>query len=208
MDKNYWENYYKQQNEDLKPSLFAKHICEYYALPETTLVELGCGNGRDAVFFANEGVIVTAIDQCENEIKFLKARYEQLKNLHFLVDDFSALPNMGKVDLIYSRFTLHSVSKEQEKETLIWTYQNLKTDGLLCIEVRGQKNEIYKLGEKVEGQDDAYIYNNHYRRFLNFDNLCIDIKSLGFQIIFSAEEKGFAPFAGQDETYIRVIAKK
>ena len=208
MDKNYWESYYKQQNENLEPSLFSRYICEHYATPQKTLIELGCGNGRDAVFFANERLNVTAIDQCEDEIKLLTIKYEQLKNIQFVVGDFSNLPDKEKTDFIYSRFTLHSVSKEQEQRTLAWSYRNLKVGGYLCIEVRGQKNEIYKLGKKVEDETDAYIYNDHYRRFLNFDYLCIDLQNLGFQIGFSAEEKGFAPFAGQNETYIRVIAKK
>jgi hypothetical protein len=34
------------------------------------------------------------------------------------------------------------------------------------------------------------------------------LKSLGFVVDFASEQKGFAPFAGKDETYIRIIAKK
>jgi tellurite methyltransferase len=208
MDKEYWEKFYKMQNEELKPSLFAKYVRKNFAGKENSLIELGCGNGRDAIFFANEGLNVCAIDQCENEIKFLKFRCKQLKNLVFCTDDFSNLKDIEPVDIVYSRFTLHAISKEQECRTLEWTYKNLNKDGYLCIEVRGQKNEIYKLGEKVKNEEDAYLYNNHYRRFLNFEMLCISIKQLGFSIIFAAEEKGFAPFAGKDETYIRIIAKK
>jgi tellurite methyltransferase len=209
MDKSYWEAFYQIQNENMKPSLFAKAVRENYVRPTQSLIELGCGNGRDAVFFANEGIMVTAIDQCENEIKFLTTRYKHLSNCVFHSNDFSSLNDFETpFDIVYSRFTLHSVSKEQEQQTLSWSHRNMEVGGLLCIEVRGQKNEIYKLGEKVEGETDAYIYNDHYRRFLNFDNLCADIQSLGFQVIFSAEEKGFAPFDGQNETYIRVIARK
>jgi tellurite methyltransferase len=208
MDKEYWENFYKMQNEELKPSLFAKYVRKNFAGKGNSLIELGCGNGRDAIFFANEGLNVCAIDQCENEIKFLTFRYEQLKNLVFSTDDFSNLKEIEPVDIIYSRFTLHAISKEQEYRTLEWAYNNLNKGGYLCIEVRGQKNEIYKWGEKVKNEDDAYLYDNHYRRFLNFEMLCASIKQLGFLIIFAAEEKGFAPFAGKDETYIRIIAKK
>jgi tellurite methyltransferase len=208
MDKNYWENYYKKQNERLKPSLFAHYVVENVANPNNALVELGCGNGRDAVYFANEGLQVLAADQCAAEIKFLQFRYEKLKNLIFQAADFSNLSDNQNFDIVYSRFTLHSVSKEQEMRTLAWAHRNLKAGGYFCIEVRGQQNEIYQLGEKVENDQDAYVFNNHYRRFLSFDKLCGDLKALGFRIEYAAEKKGFAPFAGKDETYIRIIAKK
>lgn len=208
MDKNYWEEFYKTQNEELKPSLFAKYIKNNVIDHHKKLIEFGCGNGRDAIYFANEDLNVVAVDQCEEEINFLNQRYAQLKNISFLAADFSKLDDHSSYDLVYSRFTLHSVSKEQERRCLEWAYRNLNPEGCLCIEVRGQKNEIYKKGEKVNGEEDAYIYNDHYRRFLNFDHLCGSLKELGFEIKFAAEEKDFAPFGGANETFIRIIAQK
>ena len=64
------------------------------------------------------------------------------------------------------------------------------------------------MGEAVPNEADAYILDNHYRRFLNFDSLCEDLKKLGFTLDFAAEDKDFAPYNGQNETYIRVIARK
>jgi tellurite methyltransferase len=208
MDKNYWENFYKQQNEKLEPSLFAKYVLENLAKRGHALVELGCGNGRDAIFFASEGLNVKAIDQCQHEISVLNAKYKNSRNLIFHADDFTSLSDIDLVDIIYSRFTIHSISKEQEQRTLEWTYRNSKTGGYFCIEVRGQKNEIYKLGEQVKGETDAFIYNGHYRRFINFDDLCQSLEQIGFTIFFAAEQKGFAPFEGKDETYVRIIAQK
>jgi len=60
----------------------------------------------------------------------------------------------------------------------------------------------------VANQPNAYILNNHYRRFLNFELFLNRLKDVGFTIDFAAEEKGFAPFNGDDETFIRVIATK
>lgn len=207
MDSNYWENFYSRQNVELRPSLFANYVDSILDKEKKNIVELGCGNGRDAIFFANEGYNVNAIDQCKSEIAFLQTQYVKLTNLKFRCEDFTNLNN-EKFDVIYSRFTLHSINKVQEKRVLEWSYRNLNEGGLFCIEVRGQKNEIYKLGKQVENEEDAYIYDDHYRRFLNFDTLCNDLKNLGFNIVFAAEEKGFAPFNGQDETYIRVVVRK
>lgn len=208
MDKNYWENFYSKQNAELKPSLFARYIAEVIADPPLKIIELGCGNGRDALFLANLGYTVTAIDQCESEIKFLSARYQQITNISFVHDDFTKLANNGKFDVIYSRFTLHSISAKQEKEVCNWAFSNLNNAGCFCIEVRGQKNEIFRKGKPVPCEPDAFIYDEHYRRFLNFNKFTQELKQIGFEIQYAAEEKGFAPFNGANETYIRVVAKK
>jgi len=208
MDKEYWSSYYKSLNHVLKPSLFARYVMSDIIKEHLSLVELGCGNGRDAICFANENINVLAVDQCEDEIKLLNNRYKQLQNIEFVSGDFSKLDDGRNFDIVYSRFTLHSVSKEQESRTLNWAYRNLNLNGCFCIEVRGEKNEIYKKGEKVIGEENAFILDGHYRRFLNFDELCNSLAQIGFTIEYASEEKGFAPFNGEDETYIRVIAKK
>lgn len=208
MDKNYWKDIYSKQSEGDRPSLFAKHIVETNDIGGKRLIELGCGNGRDAIYFANANAIVDAIDQCDNIIELLQHRYQRLNNLQFKCLDFTDLDDNSKYDIVYSRFTLHSISKQQESKVLRWAYNNLNPNGKFCIEVRGQKNEIYKVGIPVESEPDAFILNDHYRRFLHFETLCNELKSLGFNIEFAAEKKGFAPFNGQDETYIRVIATK
>lgn len=208
MDFNYWEHYYLKHNAEPTPSLFAHYVADLLKDKQAEIVELGCGNGRDSIFFAKQGHIVDAIDQCYNEICFLMNQCKHIENLDFRTDDFTDMVDDEPYDVVYSRFTLHSVSKEQETHTLEWAFRNLKKDGLLCIEVRGQQNEIYKMGEAVENEPDAYIYDNHYRRFLNFDNLCDELKKIGFSLDFAAEDKDFAPFNGQNETYIRVIAKR
>lgn len=49
MDKNYWETFYLKQNAELKPSLFPRYVADLLLAPKE-IVELGCGNGRDALF--------------------------------------------------------------------------------------------------------------------------------------------------------------
>lgn len=209
MDKNYWKNIYSKQSEGERPSLFAQYIVETYQIEGKSLIELGCGNGRDAIFFANANAgQVTAIDQCDNIIELLNRRFQQVGNLQFKCLDFTNLDDTEKYDIVYSRFTLHSISKTQEEKVLRWAYRNLNENGILCIEVRGQKNEIYKVGLPVEGEPDAFILNDHYRRFIHFESFCKSLETIGFHIDFAAEDKDFAPFNGQNETYIRVIASK
>ena len=209
MDKNYWKNIYSKQSEGEHPSLFAQFIVDSFLVEGKSIIELGCGNGRDAIYFANANAKeITAVDQCDNIIELLDFRYKKIDNLHFKCLDFTNLDNETKYDIVYSRFTLHSISKEQEQKVVKWAYNNLNKDGKLCIEVRGQKNEIYQVGIPVEGEPDAFILNDHYRRFIHFDSFCEQLKNTGFLIDYAEERKGFAPYNGVDETYIRIIASK
>lgn len=208
MDKNYWKSIYSKQSEGEIPSLFARYIAETLDIEGKSIIELGCGNGRDAIFFANANARVTAIDQCENIIDLLNVRYQRVSNLRFKCTDFTCLDDDIPFDIVYSRFTLHSISKEQEEKVLGWTYRNLNPNGKLCIEVRGQRNEIYRVGAPVDGEPDAFILDDHYRRFIHFESFCRELEILGFKLDYAKEQKGFAPYKGTDETYIRVIATK
>lgn len=209
MDKNYWKNIYSRQSEDDRPSLFAQYIIEEVGVDGKNIIELGCGNGRDAICFANANARqVVAVDQCDNIIELLNRRFQKVGNLQFKCLDFTRMDDFAKYDIVYSRFTLHSISKAQEESVVGWAYRNLNPNGLLCIEVRGQKNEIFQVGIPVEGEPDAFILNDHYRRFIHFESFCQQLSSIGFRIDFAAEQKGFAPYRGQNETYIRILASK
>lgn len=207
--KTYWEDFYKSGDAPEEPSLFAEYVLQRYAKVGRKLIELGCGNGRDAHFFAAKGVDVIAVDQCAQEIDHLVSTNGKYPNLHFAAADFTTMPdsNNGGYNLVYSRFTLHSVSAADQTKTLEWSQRNLADGGLLCIETRGQKNELYQKGEPVEGESDAYIHDGHYRRFVDFEQFTEEITDTGLSVIEATEQTGFAHYQDTDYHFIRVIAQ-
>ena len=72
MDKNYWDDYYKVHGGDKEisnPSSFAKFILKnYFSEKRFNIVELGSGNGRDAIFAYNSHNVI-AIDQSTKVIE-------------------------------------------------------------------------------------------------------------------------------------------
>ena len=124
-DKAYWLNFYNNEMKINTPSPFAQFLIENDILKETKLiVELGCGNGRDSVFFAKNDKQVIAIDQCENTTEKLN----QIKNIESFASDFTRLPSFSDrplaIDAVYSRFTMHSVNLDGEDRTLNWIFDN------------------------------------------------------------------------------------
>jgi tellurite methyltransferase len=208
MDINYWDDFYKKGTITNESSDFAKFIVKNY-MPRNSMsiIELGCGNARDSLFFHECGMKVTAIDQVSH-IDWLNEKYKNFQNLEFRKENFTKLGNNYTYDIVYSRFTLHSITEKEQNDVINWTYNYLNNDGIFCVEVRGQQNSLYKKGDRVPGQADAYYYENHYRRFLNFNLFCKELTMRGFKVIFSQEDRGFAPFEDADDIFIRVIVKK
>ena len=207
-DTDYWNAYYdKGIREIIQPSKFAVDIADRLVTGRSIL-DLGCGNGRDSIFFANKGLIVTAIDASDGIIGKLQDEYRDNENLRFLCDDFvcSSALFVGQYDYCYSRFTLHAINDAQQKELLKNVYNVLKSGGEFYIEVRSIHDPIYGMGEKVG--ENAYKYNGHYRRFLNIDNLVDECKEVGFNVVYAEESTGFAPFGDDDPPVIRVILSR
>ncbi|MGL4364816.1 MAG: class I SAM-dependent methyltransferase [Bacteroidales bacterium] len=208
MDINYWEEYYASCKAEENPTLFAQFCAEKIGGQKRSIIELGCGTARDAVFFASLNHHILAIDQCIKAIETLKQRHQSQTNLRFYAGDFTNLTLTEKFDVVYSRFTLHSISEKEEIRVLNWAYNQLNAGGKFCIEFRGQKNEIYKLGTPVKESTDAFVYDNHYRRFVEINALCARLKEKGFNVEYAEEAKDFAPYQGKNETYARIIAQK
>lgn len=201
-DKDFWEDFYSKKKGTLEPSPFATFVFEEIGV-NGALVELGCGNGRDSLFFSDKGLGVFGIDQCETTI----SRLNELdrNNARFEVKDFTSLDDLGQFDNVYSRFTLHSVSKQQATQTLKWAFNSLREGGKFCIEVRSVKDELFGQGTAVE--KDAFV-TDHYRRFIRIEEMLEELKTIGFKIEFSIESKGLAVYKDEDPSIIRIVAIK
>ena len=129
MDKKYWENYYKKNEGADYPSPFALFCFNNYLKPKMKIIELGCGNGRDAFYFSNNGLTVYSVDQSATIIRKNEINRKNLgstNNLKFIVADFTRdFPEISGVDVIYSRFTMHSIAEDEQNIVLNNAYRIL-----------------------------------------------------------------------------------
>jgi len=210
-DEKYWDRYYSGKDSEsatmLEPSLFARTMLHEYMTAGNDLIELGCGNGRDSVYFAQNGLNVIGIDLSKIIIKKLQDTIN-LDNCTFICDDFVNAEAIYQIqyDYCYSRFTLHAINEQQETEVLLKAYNMLKEKGLLFIEARSIHDGKYGLGDKVE--KNAFIYDAHYRRYIDPDELVLKLKDIGFAVLQQDESELFAPKKGESTVCVRVVAQK
>lgn len=208
-DSAYWNNYYKKNGSyKPNPSLFADFVYQQYIknCPGSVL-ELGCGDGRDLLFFASTpGVKVVGIDSSDEAVRNINKL--NLSNVYVACDDFvnSKTIFQGDYDYIYSRFTLHSISQRDQNRLIKNAYDGLKDGGLLLIEARSVNDEIFGKGKKIG--EDTYLYENHIRRFINKEELKRNLEEEGFVLEILDENDSFAPYGNSRPMVIRAVARK
>ena len=201
-DREYWNSYYQNINRQ-EPSSFAVYI-EKKLRTGSHILELGCGNGRDSLFFLEKGHNVIAVDGSDFAINELNRSTIDNKNALFICDNFVKCNTVFqmKYDCIYSRFTLHAITEEQENE-LLYKVKNA-TNGIFCIEARTIHDDIFGMGEKVA--HNSFVYNNHFRRFIDPDEFKEKLINMGFRIDYLEEKRGFSKTTESDPVLMRCIA--
>ena len=214
MDKNYWDNFYKNHAKDSnlsKHSSFALFCLDKSFIKENqNIVEIGCGNGRDAIFFARNKLNVHALDQSVSVIKenmnLIDERYQKYLNLReadFVTENYQEYKN---INVFYSRFTIHSITKNEESILLPKIYNTLENDGVLCIEVRTTKDPLYGIGDKID--KNTYVNNNHTRRFIDSQEFLSESISIGFKLLYFTEENNLSVHNNDNPVLMRIVLQK
>jgi tellurite methyltransferase len=214
MDKNYWNNYYRVHGNDkniVGPSSFAQFcLNNFFSKKNLNIVELGSGNGRDALFFAHHDHSVVAIDQSlygiETKMQKLDNKIKSLlkpKVSNFVQEDYAKYDN---IDVFYSRFTIHSITKNDEIILLKNIYKSLIINGLFCIEVRTIKDPLF--GKGVSCGENTFIFNKHKRRFIDSNVFRKQVLNLGFRELYFVEENNLSIHKNDNPVLMRIILTK
>jgi len=213
-EKTYWHSFYSKAAIPAVPSQFCVMVSTELNRDETTLVEFGCGNGRDSLYLSSQGFSVFASDLCQEAIRSNNQKGEERKLLaHFSVCDVTDATAVQKlVDVargnnlgddhknvtVYNRFFLHSIDAKQEDLFLKALSKAMKTGDKLYMEFRCEKDEALP---KVYGK-------GHYRRYVHTDRLVAYLKQeeLGFDIEYQITGQGMAKYKTEDSFVSRIVA--
>jgi SAM-dependent methyltransferase len=171
------------------------------------ILELGCGQGRDTIFFASNGLEVVAIDSSHVAIDAL-SKITKEKNLTIrpmIYDSSEGIPlNDSHFDAVYSHMFFNMrLTDDQVKYLFVEVNRVLKKGGLNLFSVRSDNDAIYRKGAEVE--KNIYDINGFQIRFFTRSDIEDILMATGFtayKIIEAYEQPAslYCVFAKREKT--------
>ena len=201
---SYWDEYYRHRTVPVVPSQFAVFV--HGELTEgSSIIDIGCGSGRDSIFFAQCGLDVLGIDQSPIAIDTCNRRASELgiRAARFVAAPISntkqialEAQRMQGPRCVYARFFLHAIDDEAEQDFIsVATQIVAKTPhSIVAVEFRTERD-----------RNQQKVTPEHYRRFVNpmtFATKCINA---GMSLDYFVEGFGFAKHHSDDAHVARYI---
>lgn len=140
-DKKYSEQWKREE-----PTSLAVGTMEYVK-PGDRLLDLGCGYGRNANYFAENGINVTAINHSKEELIEAKRRAEEkgLTNIEYVHGDAGDLPLQDKsMDCVLDAGCTHMCDEETQNKAVRECARVLKEGGVLRYFGFSKEHPTYK----------------------------------------------------------------
>ena len=208
--KVYWANFYATTSYT-SGSTFFEFVNAWPGIPGN-IIDIGCGDGRDACAFGDAGRRVLGVDQSPVGIEHAAEHARQSgfdDRVQFRTCDVADVDDLGRaMDQVteasegpvafYMRFFLHAIPEQVQDGLLEAIDTHARPGDFVVAEFRTDKDEA-----------NAKVHTKHYRRFQNAEEFR---DSLGlhynFEVLHFEEGTGLSPYKGEDPVLTRVVAKR
>jgi len=200
---NYWNRFYAT-NKHMQASSFARFVNRKIIKKRTgNLIDIGCGNGRDCLFFSRNGHNVLGIDMSAEAI-LSNSRFSN-KKLKFLKLDIGKGKINKKFDFVYCRFFLHAIDTKNEKKLLNFI-KNIKKKNTYCFfEFRNHKDEIFKNKSKKDNEFVEFE-KGHFRRLIDPEKFLNVLKEkFDIKILYQKSSKNLSIVKKDNPNLTRII---
>ncbi len=186
----YWQKTYSKPNVfGVGPTKLAK--ISYKVMKENkikNILELGCGQGRDGVFFAKKNFVVTATDNSVDAINFVKKYIidQKISNLQVMIQDLKKEFKFNeKFDCVYSNLALQFFNEKELMSIFRKITLYLNDKGLLIFSTKKPGDKYHKVGEKIS--ENAYKIRGMTRYFFDKE-IILNLVNQQFKVSVIDEE--------------------
>ena len=213
MDSHFWNSHYQKFDEQAATP-FCEQVGSLQIRDDDFVYELGCGNGRDALRLTDLAAKYVGLDMSVEAISATESRLASAGSLgrgsarvcDFTSVDWQGLCSEGIKEsgrlVLYSRFSLHSITALQE-DSLFSTIQSFESAPvLLLVEARTVFDELF--GEGTEVERNAFV-SDHFRRFLDPEEFRERVNTQ-MKVEYFEVSRGFAKYKAEDPQVLRMVA--
>lgn len=162
---------------------YGNDLIEMIAAEEnSTVLDLGCGNGVLSKTLQDKGFIVKGIDASMELLDIAKKNYPDIEFIQADATDFS-LPE--PVDVVFSNAVFHWIDKEWQVDMLKCVHNALKDNGQFVFEFGGYGNNqlIHDALAKIfEERNYAYKMPFYFPTISEYSTL---LENAGFRVIYA-----------------------
>lgn len=207
---NLWDTKWRTDWRGQGHNAFADKIFRDYLEPRdvSSIVDLGCGDGPDSIFFAKRGLRVTAVDFSSVALDRLqdRAREARVHNLIECVRSSIELVDDRKLvaDAVYTHLGIQFFNNEETTQIFDMIARNLQQGGIAALKMKSTIDPMSSKGDEVD--EGVFVLDGQLRHFFSRDK--VERLVRGLNILELAEYTAPHPGYDFDQGFIHVVVQK
>ena len=191
------------------PSQFCVFVAGEIPEGVSTIVDIGCGDGRDSLFFLSQGYRVVGLDASASAVESCRKFLRTVARQHFARAEFAqvnidtesgrglaAMTAESERVIVYARFFLHAI-KDDEEQAFFASLDSIRHKiAFVAIEFRTDRDA-----------QRAKVTPDHFRRFIEPNDFVQRAARAGFEVEYSVQGFGMAKFQQDDAHVARLLLR-
>ena len=158
----FWNANWAKWSHDFTPSPFAVKALKLIKIKDFhDVLDLGCGTGGNSLFFAANGLNVTACDVSDAALDAVDGlKHPKIKTMQ--ADMTTANFGKEKYDAVFACLSLHYFDDAVTRRIVSNIRESLRADGALFVRCKSTEDPLYGKGEQVGKDMYRFGYVRHF----------------------------------------------